>query len=103
MDVRQAPLLECLVLLTQQNHRPYSPQVLVEGLPLIDGRLTPKLFFRAVARAGFAAKVAQRPLEKLSRLLLPAVLLLHDEQACILQSIDLEKGEAEIQQPESGG
>ncbi|MET4163210.1 MAG: type I secretion system permease/ATPase [Marinobacterium sp.] len=103
MDVRQDPLLECLVLLTQQSQRPFSAQVLVEGLPLVDGRLTPKLFLRAAARAGFAAKVAQRPLQKLSRLLLPAVLLLKDEQSCILQKIDFEKGEAEIQQPESGG
>lgn len=103
MDVRQDPLLECLVLLTQQSQRPFSAQVLVEGLPLVDGRLTPKLFLRAAARAGFSAKVAQRPLKKLSKLLLPAVLLLQDEQACILQQIDLEKGEAEIQQPESGG
>jgi len=103
MDVRQDPLLECLVLLTQQGQRPFSAQVLVEGLPLVDGRLTPKLFLRAAARAGFAAKVAQRPLRSISRLLLPAVLLLKDEQACILQKIDFEKAEAEIQQPESGG
>jgi len=103
MDVRQDPLLECLVLLTQQGQRPFSAQVLVEGLPLVDGRLTPKLFLRAAARAGFAAKVAQRPLRTVSRLLLPAVLLLKDEQACILQKIDFDKAEAEIQQPESGG
>lgn len=103
MDVRQDPLLECLVLLTQQSQRPFSAQVLVDGLPLVDGRLTPRLFLRAAARAGFAAKVAQRPLRKLSKLLLPAVLLLKDEQACILQKIDFAKSEAEIQQPESGG
>ncbi|MBR9827869.1 MAG: type I secretion system permease/ATPase [Oceanospirillales bacterium] len=103
MDVERDPLLQCLVLLTEHNRRPCSAQVLTSGLPLVDGRLTPKLFLRAAARGGFAAKLVQRPLNQLSSLLLPAVLLLENEGACILQSLDLEQGEAEILQPESGG
>ncbi|GAA0788412.1 type I secretion system permease/ATPase [Marinobacterium sediminicola] len=103
MDVEKDPLLQCLVLLTEQNNRPRSPQVLTEGLPLVDGRLTPKLFLRAAARGGFAAKLAQRPLGELSNLLLPAVLLLEGEKACILQRLDFDKGEADVLQPESGG
>lgn len=103
MDVEKDPLLQCLVLLTEQNNRPHSPQVLTEGLPLVNGRLTPKLFLRAAARGGFAAKLAQRGLGELSNLLLPAVLLLENEQACILQRLDVDKGEAEVIQPESGG
>ncbi len=103
MDVEKDPLLQCLVLLTEQNNRPRSPQVLTEGLPLVDGRLTPKLFLRAAARGGFAAKLASRRLDELSNLLLPAVLLLENEQACILQRVDSDKGEAEVIQPESGG
>ncbi len=103
MDVEKDPLLQCLVLLTEQNSRPRSPEVLTEGLPLVDGRLTPKLFLRAAARGGFAAKLAARRLDELSNLLLPAVLLLEGEQACILQRLDPEQGEAEVLQPESGG
>ncbi|GAA0690178.1 type I secretion system permease/ATPase [Marinobacterium maritimum] len=103
MDVEKDPLLQCLVLLTEQNNRPRSAQVLTEGLPLDDGRLTPKLFLRAAARGGFAAKLAQRRLDEISNLLLPAVLLLENEKACILQRLDVDKGEAEVLQPESGG
>jgi len=103
MDIDKDPLLGCLVLLTQHNHRPVSAQVLTDGLPLVDGRLTPKLFLRAAARGGFAAKLVQRCLHHISPLLLPAVLLLKDERACILQTFDDEAGEVEIIEPESGG
>lgn len=103
MDVEKDPLLGCLVLLTQYNHRPVSAQVLTDGLPLVDGRLTPKLFLRAASRGGFAAKLAERPLDDIAALLLPAVILLQDEKACILQLMDREAGEAEIVEPETGG
>ncbi len=103
MDVEKDPLLQCLVMLTEQNNRPHSPEVLTEGLPLVDGRLTPKLFLRAAARGGFSAKLASRRLDELSNLLLPAILLLEGDQACILQRLDTDKSEAEVVQPESGG
>lgn len=103
MDASHDPLLDCLVLLAQQYKRPTSPEVLADGLPLVDHRLTPPLFVRAAARAGLAAKVAQRNLAQLSSLVLPVVLILHEGGACILQEIDREAGEVVVQQPESGG
>lgn len=103
MEVVQDPLLGCLVHLSKQNHKPYSPEVLCEGLPLENNKLTPKLFIRAAKRAGFAAQVLARKLEDISPLVLPAVLLLEGDQACVLQEIDHETGQALIIQPESGG
>lgn len=103
MEEVQDPLLGCLVHLTKQNHKPLSPDVLCEGLPLVDHKLTPKLFIRAAKRAGFSAKVLQRGLKDISQLVLPAVLLLENDQACILQELNRETGEATIIQPESGG
>lgn len=103
MDASHDPLLSCLVILAQQYHRPTSAGVLADGLPLVDHRLTPQLFVRAASRAGLAAKVAERRLDKLSSLLLPVVLIMDDDTACILQEIDRESGEAIVQQPESGG
>lgn len=103
MEAVQDPLLGCLVHLTKQNHKPLSPDVLCEGLPLVDNKLTPKLFIRAAKRAGFSAKVLQRGLKDISQLVLPAVLLLENDQACILQELNRETGEATIIQPESGG
>ncbi|MBR9884669.1 type I secretion system permease/ATPase [Marinobacterium lacunae] len=103
MDASHDPLLSCLVILAQQYHRPTSAGVLADGLPLVNHRLTPQLFVRAATRAGLAAKVAERRLDQLSELLLPVVLIMDDDTACILQEIDSDTGEAVIQQPESGG
>ena len=103
MEVVQDPLLGCLVHLSKQNHKPSSPEVLCEGLPLENNKLTPKLFVRAAKRAGFAAQVLKRSLDDISPLVLPAVLLLEGNNACVLQEIDEASGQALIVQPESGG
>ncbi|MGH1463096.1 MAG: type I secretion system permease/ATPase [Neptuniibacter sp.] len=103
MDTVQDPLLGCLVHLTKQNHKPFSAEVLCDGLPLENNKLTPKLFIRAAKRAGFSARVLPRKLDDISHLVLPAVLLLENDQACILQKFDEETGEAVVIQPESGG
>mgnify|MGYP000041193168 CR=1 FL=1 len=102
MDEIQDPLLKCLMHLTQQNHRPLSAQALRNGLPLENNKLTPKLFVRAAKRAGFSAKIVQRQLSDISPLTLPAVLLLANDDACILQEIDAQTGEAILIFPDSG-
>ncbi|WP_286237410.1 type I secretion system permease/ATPase [Neptuniibacter halophilus] len=103
MEAVKDPLLGCLVHLSKQNHKPFSPEVLCDGLPLEDNKLTPKLFIRAAKRAGFAAQILRRDLKDISPLVLPAVMILENGQACILQEIDHKNGEALIIQPESGG
>lgn len=82
------PLANCLVLLTQLQHRPFTLQSLTAGLPLEASRLTPQLFIRAAERADLSARIVKRPLHKISNLTLPAVLLLHEGQACILLEHD---------------
>lgn len=94
------PLLDCLVMMTQLNHRPFSHDALRAGLPLENNQLTPLLFIRAAERAGFAARLVKRPLQKISRLVLPVILLLKDNQACILNSIN-QDGTVDLIFPES--
>lgn len=94
------PLLGCLVLMTRLLGKPVSVDQLVAGLPLASGLLTADLFVRAAARVGLSAKLVRRPLAKISALVLPVTLLLHDHQACIL--VGLEGGVAEVILPESG-
>jgi ATP-binding cassette subfamily C protein LapB len=96
------PLLKCLVLLTRIYNRPFSGETLSAGLPLVDSKLTPALFERAADRAGFAAKVVARELEKLSQLILPAVVLMTEGRACILREITPE-GVCRIVEPDTGG
>jgi ATP-binding cassette subfamily C protein LapB len=95
------PLANCLVLLTRMQHRPFSLQSLTAGLPLESSRLTPELFVRAAARADISAHILKRPLDKISNLTLPAVLLLQDGQACILLETD-NNGRARVVFPEAG-
>ncbi|XZG68748.1 type I secretion system permease/ATPase [Chitinibacteraceae bacterium HSL-7] len=69
-------LTSCLVVLTHFFHQPMAANTLLQGLPLQDGRLTPDLFGRAAERAGLSAQQRSRPLDQISPLTLPAVLLL---------------------------
>lgn len=96
------PLLECLVLITQLKHCPYSAESLKAGLPLVNHRLTPELFVRAGERAGLICQIVRRPLAKISPLILPAVLLLKDGSACVLTRIN-RNSTAEVIFPEVGG
>lgn len=77
-------LLECLLLVVRAHGGILSRQAAVDGLPLVNSRLTPGLFGRAVKRAGFSSNVVKKPLGKLNPALFPAVLLLNDEEACVL-------------------
>ncbi|WP_293778659.1 type I secretion system permease/ATPase [uncultured Oxalicibacterium sp.] len=78
------PLLDCLVQLTRIHGRPSTHASLSAGLPLLNGLLTPSLFSRAAARAGFSSKVVRRPLDEIDTALLPVILLLQDNEACLL-------------------
>ncbi len=94
-------LLACLVTLTKHFDRPMSSDALTAGLPLVDDRLTPALFVRAAARAGLSARMVKRPLSKVSPMVLPAVLLLTNERACVLTAFK-GKNEVSILVPEAG-
>jgi len=95
------PLLECLVTLCKIYHRPLSKEALVAGLPLVDNRLTPKLFLRSASTAGFSARIVKRSLEKIPTLALPVVLLLEGNRAALLVSRD-DDGPCRIILPETG-
>lgn len=86
IELRDDPLLNCLVVLTKLSNKPFSPDSLVAGLPLVENRLTPELFLRAAWRGGLSAKIVTRKLEEIPELVFPVVLLLKDKQACVLVS-----------------
>jgi ATP-binding cassette subfamily C protein LapB len=96
------PLLDCLAILTRLLERPASPQALTAGLPLEGGRLTPELALRAAERAGLSARLVRQPLDRISDLTLPCVLLLDDRSACVLVEL-LPDERARVAVPESGG
>ncbi len=95
------PLLDCLVELVKIHGRPATHASLSAGLPLSEAGLTPSLFSRAAAHAGFSSKVVRRPLEKIDSALLPVILLLGQNEACLLLGWD-ESGNARLLFPDTG-
>ncbi|MGR5058518.1 type I secretion system permease/ATPase [Vibrio rotiferianus] len=96
------PLLNSLIYVSRYYGLANSPEALINGLPLSDGKLTPFLLPRAAERAGLVAKENRAGLENISSLILPAILLLKGGDSCVLNSINLEKKEAEVTTLESG-
>jgi ATP-binding cassette, subfamily C, bacterial LapB len=96
------PLLDCLVELTRIHGRPSTRAALSAGLPMPKAGLTPSLFPRAAARAGLSSKVLRRPLDKIGAALLPAILLLDGNDACLLLGWEDDGVTARVLLPETG-
>jgi ATP-binding cassette subfamily C protein LapB len=96
------PLLDCLVELTQLLGRPSTRAALSAGLPLENGCLTPSLFARAADRAGLTSRIVRCALGEIDAALLPVILLLEDNQACILLGWSKSGNSALLLFPETG-
>lgn len=94
-------LLLTLMAMAKLHSLPVSESSPVAGLPLVDGKLTPQLFVRAAKRVGLSARVVQKPLTEINDLLLPVVLILEDNHACILLKRHPEN-QLEVLYPETG-
>ena len=95
------PLLDCLVQLTRIHGRPSTHAALTAGLPLSKGLLTPSLFVRAAQRAGFSSKIVRRDLDKIDAALLPVILVLDGDEACVLMNWDSDGGQARLLFPDT--
>lgn len=84
-------LLGCLMILCRIHGVAISSDALTAGLPLHEGRLSPALFKRAAERANFASSVLKKPLASIRSEFIPAILLLEQEDACLLIGWDVEK------------
>lgn len=80
-------LLDCLLILCRLHNKDIHADALLSGIPLSEGRLTPSLFERAAKRAQFASRTVYSSLAELNPALLPAVLLLHGEKACVITAL----------------
>ncbi|APW47099.1 type I secretion system permease/ATPase [Rhodoferax antarcticus] len=95
------PLLQCVVAMARIFGTTTTAEALSAGLPLENNLITPALLPRAAARAKLTAKLARRKLADLRPGLLPVILLLKDNQACILLEW-LPDGQARVRFAESG-
>ena len=103
--LRRDPLLLCLVALTKINKKPASAEALIEGLPFDPADEKKRLFSikhsnsnfsRAAGRAGFTSKLQQRPITSIPKVVLPVILLLKNDNACVLTEINQETGMAVV-------
>lgn len=94
------PLLQCLLALCRFHGVGTTAEAVCGGLPLEDGRLSPGLFERAAARTGLSSRVVYRTPDAIEPALLPAVLLLNDERACVLAGWEQEGSVARVIYPE---
>ena len=93
-------LLESLLLVARTHNLVTSRETLLAGLPLTDGQLTPALLPRAAQRAGLTTKLAARELARLNTALFPAILLLDNQDTCLLLAIQDQR--AQVVFPELG-
>ena len=87
------PLLGCLQIICHLHGVPYSEQGILAGLPIVDGGLTPSMFPRAAKQAGLAANLAEKSLKHISNLVLPAVLILKGNTACVLKQVSTDQAQ----------
>ncbi len=94
------PLLQCLLAVCRFHGAGTTAAAVCGGLPLKDGRLTPDLFERAAARVGLTSKIVYRAVADIEPALLPAVVMLKGDNACLLTGWDATGAIAHVVYPE---
>ncbi|HFB53853.1 MAG TPA: type I secretion system permease/ATPase [Sulfurimonas autotrophica] len=109
ISVHEDILLDTFVLFTKLFHKPFTKEALLAGLPIHDSQKlfskesSKSLFSRVAARAGLKSTLIKRSIEDMLSLHLPAILLLSNDNACILEKFNEDKTEAKIIYPEGDG
>jgi ATP-binding cassette subfamily C protein LapB len=78
------PLLSCLVYLTGHYGRSRSAESLIASLPYTDKGMSLSLFQDAAILANLKTKITNRTIDLIPDEVLPAVLILSDNRACVL-------------------
>lgn len=99
---RHDPLLSSLIEIARFHGRGMTPEGFLSGLPLPDGRLTPSVFRRAATRAGLASRISKRGLKAIRDELTPVILLLQNNDACILMGWNEDRSKAKVLFSEAG-
>ncbi len=81
------PLLDCLFSLVRGFGMTATRESLTAGIPLHDNRLTPSMFARSARQHGLVTRVLRRDLSQFKASHCPAVLLLENDEACILRGV----------------
>jgi ATP-binding cassette, subfamily C, bacterial LapB len=90
----EQPLIRCLSIVAGLHGQPVSTMVLRAGMPQGKERPTLAAVLRAAAQAGLLAKTVHRPqLKEISPLTLPCILLLKNDNSCVLTRLTGQEAE----------
>jgi len=109
LSINEDRLLDALVLYTRLFHKPFSEESLLSGLPVHDSQnifsqdKSKSLFSRVAARAGLKSVLVKKELSGILELHLPMILLLSNENVCILDTFNDERTKAKIIYPDGDG
>ncbi len=81
-------LLECLLFLSKYYERTTSKESLIADLPIHGLFMSPSMFMSSAKRIGLICKAVKRDLKSINKLILPVVLLLDDNESCLILDID---------------
>ena len=93
-------LLNCLMVVAQAHGETPTREALMAGLPAHHHHLTPELFERAARRAHLSARLVATPLSGLKDALLPAIVLLREQRACVVLAFNAQRSEVRVAYPE---
>jgi len=109
ITVNEDSLLEVFVLFTKLFHKPFTKEALLSGLPIYGSQKlfskdnSKSLFSRVAARAGLKTTLVKKPIKEILSLHLPMILLLSNDNVCILEEFNEDKTQAKIIYPEGEG
>lgn len=113
VSVKEDSLLDSLVLYTKLFHKPFSAEALLSGLPVNnkegDSKLfsisskSKSLFSRVATRAGLKAILIKREIPAMLQLHLPMILLLSNDNSCILEKFSEDRTKVKIIYPDGDG
>lgn len=95
-------LLACLLIVARLHGQTLTAEAVMAGLPAERQRLTPQLLARAARRAQLTGRLVRQDLAEAKDALLPAIVLLQDERACVLIEFDAERRNVKLAYPELG-
>jgi len=96
------PLLECLLLIFKHHDAGITREAALAGLPLVGQAVLPQHIDRIAKRAHFASNLLKTPLQSLNQKLLPAILLLENNRACLLHEMNIKAGTCQVIFPDLG-
>jgi len=89
-------LLESLMFLTKYYQRSTSKASLTSGFAIHNNSMSIDNFIKSSKRVGLISKIVTRELRGISKLALPAVLLLEKDRTCVLLDFNFDRNEATV-------